>query len=435
MAKPSPLAESVEAASTPAEPQAPMDSALNDLIGYAMRRAQLKLFQNLISRLSAHDLRPAQFSALAIINQNPGLMQADLAPVLAKFKLESIEDLHLALALGDLGPSQVTRCLHDHAQAEKEPAEPAPLTRRSAPPPPPNAPFTVEGVGNLLSQIARCCQPVPGDPIVGYLTRGRGVSIHREGCPAAQRLLARQPDRFLPVEWGGARASSYEVDIVLHAFDRKWLLKDLTNVIAQLGVNILGIQSRVDEAQGLAELRLAVRVPFVDAAAILHPDPVAVAVPHAGFAFVEIALAPEVGLQALPRFGQIVGVGEPHPGVDGGRTQFVQRVADDPGPALVETGFPGLHVPLPGADVGALDDVLQPQPLDVNERVLSVAGLLERLLPVYNEILGRLAAQGVEWVQIDEPILTLDLPQEWKNAFERAYHILQYSPLKKLAWP
>ncbi|KEX92410.1 5-methyltetrahydropteroyltriglutamate--homocysteine methyltransferase [Pseudomonas putida] len=58
--------------------------------------------------------------------------------------------------------------------------------------------------------------------------------------------------------------------------------------------------------------------------------------------------------------------------------------------------------------------------------------LLERLLPVYNEILVRLAAQGVEWVQIDEPILTLDLPQEWKNAFERAYHILQYSPLKKL---
>ena len=58
--------------------------------------------------------------------------------------------------------------------------------------------------------------------------------------------------------------------------------------------------------------------------------------------------------------------------------------------------------------------------------------LLERLLPVYNEILVRLAGQGVEWVQIDEPILTLDLPQAWKNAFERAYHILQYSPLKKL---
>lgn len=58
--------------------------------------------------------------------------------------------------------------------------------------------------------------------------------------------------------------------------------------------------------------------------------------------------------------------------------------------------------------------------------------LLDRLLPLYGEILGRLAGKGVEWVQIDEPILTLDLPQDWKNAFERAYHALQYSPLKKL---
>jgi 5-methyltetrahydropteroyltriglutamate--homocysteine methyltransferase len=58
--------------------------------------------------------------------------------------------------------------------------------------------------------------------------------------------------------------------------------------------------------------------------------------------------------------------------------------------------------------------------------------LLDRLLPVYGEILGRLAGKGVEWVQIDEPILTLDLPQDWKTAFERAYHALQYSPLKKL---
>lgn len=58
--------------------------------------------------------------------------------------------------------------------------------------------------------------------------------------------------------------------------------------------------------------------------------------------------------------------------------------------------------------------------------------LLERLLPIYGEILGRLARQGVEWVQIDEPVLCLELPQEWKNAFERAYHVLQYSPLKKL---
>ncbi|SEN24345.1 DNA-binding transcriptional regulator, MarR family [Pseudomonas sp. ok272] len=83
MAKPSPLADLREAPPANAEVQAPLDSALDDLIGYAMRRAQLKVFQNLIGCLSAHDLRPAQFSALAIIDQNPGLMQADLARALA----------------------------------------------------------------------------------------------------------------------------------------------------------------------------------------------------------------------------------------------------------------------------------------------------------------------------------------------------------------
>jgi DNA-binding MarR family transcriptional regulator len=85
MAKSSKLVAPTEAlaVAVAADTQAPLDSALDDLIGYAMRRAQLKLFQNLISRLSAHDLRPAQFSALAIIEQNPGLMQADLARALA----------------------------------------------------------------------------------------------------------------------------------------------------------------------------------------------------------------------------------------------------------------------------------------------------------------------------------------------------------------
>ncbi|POA17759.1 MarR family transcriptional regulator [Pseudomonas sp. FW300-N1A1] len=83
MAKSSTIAAAPQAPAAATETQAPLDAALDDLIGYAMRRAQLKLFQNLIGRLSAYDLRPAQFSALAIIEQHPGLMQADLAKALA----------------------------------------------------------------------------------------------------------------------------------------------------------------------------------------------------------------------------------------------------------------------------------------------------------------------------------------------------------------
>ena len=83
MAKSSKLAEPAAIVTDSGAAPAPLDSALDDLIGYALRRAQLKLFQNLISQLAVHDLRPAQFSALAIIDQNPGLMQADLAKALA----------------------------------------------------------------------------------------------------------------------------------------------------------------------------------------------------------------------------------------------------------------------------------------------------------------------------------------------------------------
>jgi GTP pyrophosphokinase len=101
---------------------------------------------------------------------------------------------------------------------------------------------------------------VPGDPIVGYLTRGRGVSIHRRNCASAQRLLAAQPERELPVSWGQAESSRYEVGVQLRAFDRKWLLKDVTNLIAQSDVNILGIQSHTDDARGLVEIRLTLRV-------------------------------------------------------------------------------------------------------------------------------------------------------------------------------
>ena len=83
MAKPSTIADANLALPDTPEGPAPLDSALDDLIGYAMRRAQLKLFQNLIGRLATHDLRPAQFSAMAIIDRHPGLMQADLARALA----------------------------------------------------------------------------------------------------------------------------------------------------------------------------------------------------------------------------------------------------------------------------------------------------------------------------------------------------------------
>jgi GTP pyrophosphokinase len=189
------------------------------------------------------------------------LGHAELEAVLPRFRAARLEDLYVALALGDVSASQVARALHEHA-APPEPARPA-----AAPAPPPRSggqDLTIEGIGNVLTTLARCCQPVAGEPIIGYLTRGRGVSIHREGCASVERLAARNPERIVPVEWGRRGARSYAVDVLVRAVDRKWLLKDLTNIIATGNAHVLGVNSRVDPARGTAELRFALKVADFD---------------------------------------------------------------------------------------------------------------------------------------------------------------------------
>src|SRR5690606_4602283 len=127
-----------------------------------------------------------------------GLLQADLHPVLAKFNVAAVDELLVLVALGDVGPHQVGRALQDHERAqsrgdgEPEPAQPQPRRRV---PKAVTSGFTVSGVGNLLVQVARCCHPLPGDPIAGYLTRARGLTVHRADCAAFLRLASAHPQR------------------------------------------------------------------------------------------------------------------------------------------------------------------------------------------------------------------------------------------------
>ncbi|MFD0740003.1 RelA/SpoT family protein [Lysobacter koreensis] len=192
-----------------------------------------------------------------------GLLGADLAPARDKLHLGSDGELYVQVALGDLGPHQVGRILLEHERAASAPAVAASTTAAPAAPRAPRkaSDFTVEGVGNLLVQIARCCQPVPGEPIVGYLTRGRGVSVHRPTCASFQRLAAAQPQRVLPVEWG-RQGSGYEVDVEVLALDRKWLLKEVTNLIAQGNAHVGSIHS--DHERNGARVRLRLRLSVAD---------------------------------------------------------------------------------------------------------------------------------------------------------------------------
>ncbi|WP_039955863.1 ACT domain-containing protein, partial [Xanthomonas graminis] len=140
--------------------------------------------------------------------------------------------------------------------AASAPALPRPTARRSGLA---KSKFTVQGVGNLLVQLARCCQPVAGEPIAGYLTRTRGVTVHRVDCASFARLVASNPQRVLPVEWGQA-GGGYEVDVLVRAMDRRWLLKDITNLIAQEEAHVLEINSDNVRDSGRTQLRLRLKV-------------------------------------------------------------------------------------------------------------------------------------------------------------------------------
>ncbi len=190
------------------------------------------------------------------------LHQIDIELVLPRLKLQKLEELYVAVALGDVSTGQVARALHEASQPASEstrtgnPLPAAALAR----PPKPAAGFTIEGVGNLLTQMARCCQPVAGDSIMGYITQGRGVSIHRQGCQTLDRLVASHPERLMPVEWGRSRVQSFSVDVLVRGYDRKWLLKDLTNVIGSNNAHILGLNTRIDADSSIAELRFTLKV-------------------------------------------------------------------------------------------------------------------------------------------------------------------------------
>jgi GTP pyrophosphokinase len=194
-----------------------------------------------------------------------GMQHTDLAPALRRFNVESAEDLQVLVALGDVGPHQVVRALADHEREQREAEtageDPEVIALRAPKRLRPGAKpaFTVVGLDNLLVQVARCCQPLPGEQVAGYLTRTRGVSVHRSDCASFVRLAAREPQRVLPVEWG-AGSSAHQAALAVEAVDRKHLLKDVTNLIAQEDAHVLAIDGDAGGGRGRVHLRLSLRV-------------------------------------------------------------------------------------------------------------------------------------------------------------------------------
>jgi GTP pyrophosphokinase len=174
----------------------------------------------------------------------------------ARLDRKGRDDLLVALALGEVSAVQLSR-----AMLETRPVPgPAPSSRKPSPAAGRAGDLTVEGVGNLLTMLARCCRPLPGDEVAGYVTRGRGVTVHRADCAALARLSARNPERVIEVRWQSAPDRAYEVAIVVRGYDRRELQRDITNVIANSGARIVASESHASRDLGEMTMQFTLRL-------------------------------------------------------------------------------------------------------------------------------------------------------------------------------
>ena len=165
---------------------------------------------------------------------------------------KSGEDLYVALGCGDIS---IGRIINKLSEADKEELDALLSTKTSIESKPSSDTITVLGLKGILTSIAHCCNPVPGDQIIGYITRGRGATIHRQDCPNILRL--KEHERIVKVTWGEPQ-KTYPVSVQVKAYDRQGLMVDVSNILTNEGINILDVDVKVNH--NLAAINLVVEV-------------------------------------------------------------------------------------------------------------------------------------------------------------------------------
>lgn len=185
------------------------------------------------------------------------LTSVDYKRIAARVQSATVEDMYAAVGAGDLSSSQVLNAAHeligDRPAPQLRVAHSVGRRRN-------NSKVEVQGVGNLLTHMAGCCKPLPGDSIVGFITQGRGVSVHRSDCPRVFHCQENSPERIIEVEWGVAPDEKFEVDIAIEAYDRQGLLRDVTELFANARINVLAINTQSHQKTHSASMRLTVEI-------------------------------------------------------------------------------------------------------------------------------------------------------------------------------
>jgi len=189
-----------------------------------------------------------------------GISGSQLEAVVKKLNYKDSDSMMAALGQGDQQLGQVVNAVLSLSQTRTDEPLSLPRPKRRPAARQESEDFKILGVGNLLTNTARCCRPVPNDAIVGYITRGRGVTIHRRDCANVLRLKDEDRDRLIDVEWGALPDRVFPVDIQIQAYDRPGLLRDVSALLANDQINVLGVNSYTDTKDLVARMELHIEV-------------------------------------------------------------------------------------------------------------------------------------------------------------------------------
>lgn len=191
-----------------------------------------------------------------------GLMNIDLSPLARRHNFVAVDDLYAAVGLSEITVGHVARYAAEQAvDPDDHWLKPR---RRPSRAHDSEGNVAISGVGDLLTTLARCCGPVPGEEILGYVTRGRGVTVHRRDCANVRRLQRDEAARVIDVGWRGAGESDYLARVEVQAIDRKGLLKDVTTVLAGQGADIEAVNTSVDSSTGVKRLHFDLAITGID---------------------------------------------------------------------------------------------------------------------------------------------------------------------------
>ena len=219
-------------------------------------------------RLQARDENIAAGRALLEkVYKRLALTSLDYKSVPTYFGYQAVEDMYAAVGAGDISSTQVVSAVqHLFNERTDEPVL-SPTIARSDPRH--DDAIMIRGVGNLLTHFAGCCKPLPGDMIIGYVTKGRGVSIHQQDCSKLLQLEFKEPDRIIEVSWGDTPKSTYPIDIEIRAYDRSGLLRDISAMLANARIDVAAVNTQSDKSNNTATMRLTLEITGLDALNVL----------------------------------------------------------------------------------------------------------------------------------------------------------------------